>query len=72
MNITVYLGANEGNDPALKQAVRELGTWIGESGHDLIYGGSKVGLRRVCCVQAAKSRVSNRNFLWKKSCNTMR
>ena len=21
MNITVYLGANEGNDPALKQAV---------------------------------------------------
>lgn len=44
MNITVYLGANEGNDPALKQAVRELGTWIGESGNDLIYGGSKVGL----------------------------
>lgn len=25
MNITVYLGANEGNDPALGQAVRELG-----------------------------------------------
>ena len=36
MNITVYLGANEGNDPALKQAVWELGTWIGESGNDLI------------------------------------
>lgn len=44
MNITVYLGANEGNDPALKQAVQELGTWIGESGNDLVYGGSKVGL----------------------------
>lgn len=44
MNITVYLGANEGNNPALKQAVQELGTWIGESGNDLIYGGSKVGL----------------------------
>ena len=29
MNITVYLGANEGNDPALKQAVEELGRWIG-------------------------------------------
>ena len=29
MNITVYLGANEGNDPTLKSAVRELGTWIG-------------------------------------------
>lgn len=47
MNITVYLGANEGNDPTLKQAVRELGTWIGEGGHDLIYGGSKVGLMGV-------------------------
>lgn len=44
MNITVYLGANEGNDPALKQAVRELGRWIGESGNDLIYGGSRCGL----------------------------
>lgn len=44
MNITVYLGANEGNDPKLKKAVQELGTWIGESGHALIYGGSKSGL----------------------------
>lgn len=44
MNITVYLGANEGSDPSLKQAVRELGTWIGESGHTLIYGGSRCGL----------------------------
>ena len=33
MNITVYLGANEGSDPALKQAVEELGRWIGESGN---------------------------------------
>ena len=44
MNITVYLGANEGNDPALKTAVRELGAWIGKSGHALVYGGSKSGL----------------------------
>lgn len=44
MNITVYLGANEGNDPSLRKAVRELGTWIGESGSRLIYGGSKSGL----------------------------
>ena len=40
MNITVYLGANEGSDPALKQAVEELGRWIGESGNALVYGGS--------------------------------
>ena len=44
MNITVYLGALEGNDPALGDAVRELGTWIGESRNSLIYGGSKSGL----------------------------
>ncbi len=47
MNITVYLGANEGNDPALKQAVRELGRWIGESGNTLVYGGSRSGLMGV-------------------------
>lgn len=44
MNITVYLVANEGKDATLKMAVRELGTWIGESGNRLIYGGSKSGL----------------------------
>ena len=44
MNITVYLGANEGNDPALHKAVTELGAWIGQSGNTLVYGGSKSGL----------------------------
>lgn len=44
MNITVYLGANEGNDPTLKNEVGKLGTWIGESGNRLIYGGSESGL----------------------------
>ena len=44
MNITVYLGATPGNDPALETAVRALGTWIGKNGHNLVYGGSKCGL----------------------------
>ena len=44
MNITVYLGAFEGKDASLKQAVRELGMWIGASGNALVYGGSKSGL----------------------------
>ena len=44
MNITVYLGANEGNTSALKAAVQELGRWVGESGNALIYGGSRSGL----------------------------
>ena len=44
MNITVYLGAFEGKDPALAKAVKELGAWIGKSGNSLVYGGSKSGL----------------------------
>ena len=44
MNITVYLGASEGNDPALRNAVTELGNWIGQNGNTLVYGGSKGGL----------------------------
>ena len=47
MNITVYLGANAGNDPALAQATAELGRWIGESGNTLVYGGSASGLMGV-------------------------
>lgn len=42
--VTVYLGANPGSDPALRDAVRALGRWIGESGRALVYGGSKSGL----------------------------
>ena len=34
----------QGNDPALKRAVQELGQWIGQSGNALVYGGSKTGL----------------------------
>ena len=47
MNITVYLGAHEGNDPAFKEAVVELATWISESGNRLVYGGSDEGLMGV-------------------------
>ena len=44
MNITVYLGANEGSEPCLRKAVEVLGAWIGNSGNALVYGGSKSGL----------------------------
>lgn len=48
MNIKVYLGANEGNDPCLRKAVERLGAWIGNSGNALVYGGSKSGL--MCAI----------------------
>lgn len=47
MNITVYLGSYKGSDDSLTAAVHELGTWIGESGNTLVYGGSKIGLMGV-------------------------
>ena len=55
MNITVYLGANEGNDPSLQAAARALGTWIGKNGHHLIYGGSKSGLMGVLAESVLQS-----------------
>ena len=55
MNVTVYLGACEGNDPSLKEAVRKLGTWIGESGNRLVYGGSKTGLMGVLAESVVSS-----------------
>ena len=44
MNIAVYLGAKSGDDPIYSQAVIELGKWIAGNGHDLVYGGSDIGL----------------------------
>ena len=44
MNIAVFLGAKSGSDPIYTEAVRQLGAWIAESGHTLVYGGSNVGL----------------------------
>lgn len=55
MNITVYLGAYEGNDNSIRDAVRELGTWIGESGNTLVYGGSKIGLMGVLAESVIRS-----------------
>ena len=47
MNITVFLGASMGGDQMYVYEVRTLGKWIGENGHRLIYGGSKIGLMGV-------------------------
>lgn len=55
MNITVYLGANPGNSDPLKQAVEQLGEWIGRRGDTLIYGGSKVGLMGMLAQSVLRS-----------------
>lgn len=44
MNIVVYCGASEGNLNIYKQETVNLGRWIAEKGHTLVYGGGNVGL----------------------------
>lgn len=46
MRITVYLGSSKGNTPAYEQAAKDLGAYIAEGGHTLVYGGSNVGLMK--------------------------
>ena len=54
MNITVYLGASVGNDPAFLPAVQELGNWIGANGHALVYeaGGHVTGVEPSFFIEA--------------------
>lgn len=44
MKITVYCGASVGNNLAHQQATIELGKWIAEHQHTLVYGGGNAGL----------------------------
>jgi len=44
LNITVYLGSFEGKSDVYKKTAKELGNYIGKKGHNLIYGGSAIGL----------------------------
>ena len=47
MHITVYCGSVFGNREAYREAAAQLGKWIGENGHWLVYGGSESGLMGV-------------------------
>ena len=47
MNIVVYLGSSSGNNKHFEESARKLGTWIGENGHTLVYGGANRGLMGV-------------------------
>jgi uncharacterized protein (TIGR00730 family) len=44
LSICVYCGSRPGQDPAFAQAATELGTLIGRSGGQLVYGGGRAGL----------------------------
>ena len=47
MKIVVYCSSQEGLDEKYWLLARDLGTWIGEHGHTLVYGGSNAGLMHI-------------------------
>ncbi|MCF1685609.1 TIGR00730 family Rossman fold protein [Tetragenococcus halophilus] len=44
MNITVYCGANSGNQAIFEQSAIAFGKWIAKNNNTLVYGGGKAGL----------------------------
>lgn len=44
MRIAIYCGSSMGNKPIYAEKAKELGTVLAQNGHDIVYGGSKIGL----------------------------
>ena len=44
MRIAIYCGSRMGNNPMYAEKAIELGTVLAQNGHDIVYGGSKIGL----------------------------
>lgn len=44
MNICVFLGSRYGNNDLYRNSINELGKWISNNNHTLVFGGSKSGL----------------------------
>ena len=47
MKIVVYCSSRENLDSKFQQLAHNLGTWIGQNGHTLLYGGSNAGLMHI-------------------------
>lgn len=46
MKICVFCSANSNIEPVYFDAAANLGRWMGENGHDLVFGGCDMGLMR--------------------------
>ena len=55
MRIVVYCSANPALPEEVVEMARALGTWIGENGHTLVYGGVNAGLMHVTAQAAAEA-----------------
>ena len=47
MIIVVYCSSQAGLEEKYQQLAHDLGTWIGQNGHTLLYGGSNAGLMHI-------------------------
>lgn len=47
MNIAIYCGSTTGTQPFYEESAREIGTWIADGGHTLVYGGGNIGLMKI-------------------------
>lgn len=58
-SICVYCGSRPGENPAYADAARAVGTWIGQHGGQLVYGGGRTGLMGLVAeaTKAAGGRV---------------
>ena len=52
MTIVVYCSSQAGLDEKYQQLAHDLGTWIGQNGHTLLYGGSNAGLMHITAAAA--------------------
>lgn len=55
MKIVVYCSSMEGLEKNYQQLAAALGTWIGQNGHTLLYGGSNAGLMHITAAAVHKA-----------------
>ena len=56
MRITVFCGANNGKSESYIKNATELGEWIADNNHTLVYGGGKIGLMGVIADTVLENR----------------
>lgn len=54
-SVCVYCGSRPGVKPEFSQAARIVGTWIGQHGGQLVYGGGKAGLMGIVAQAALQA-----------------
>jgi len=58
MNIAVFCGASTGSREIYKKKTIELGKWIAQNDHQLVYGGGNVGLMGIIADSVLESNGS--------------